>query len=77
MWSPRCAPKATAPAAKSPTSPTKPPWVQAGGIGRTGTSAEIAAVVAFLTGPESFYITGTDVLIDGGQAAGLRRHREH
>nr|GID87081.1 hypothetical protein Ade03nite_60050 [Actinoplanes derwentensis] len=51
--------------------------MQAGGIGRTGTSAEIAAVVAFLTGPESFYITGTDVLIDGGQAAGLRRHREH
>jgi hypothetical protein len=33
-------------------------------------------VVAFLTGPSSLYITGTDILIDGGQAAWLRRHRE-
>ncbi|MGC4808819.1 SDR family oxidoreductase [Micromonospora sp. DT233] len=45
------------------------------GAGRTGTPAEIADVVAFLTGPDSLYITGTDVLIDGGQAAWLRWHR--
>jgi NAD(P)-dependent dehydrogenase (short-subunit alcohol dehydrogenase family) len=45
------------------------------GAGRTGTPAEIAEVVAFLTGPGSLYITGTDVLVDGGQAAWLRWHR--
>ncbi|WP_067705698.1 SDR family oxidoreductase [Actinoplanes awajinensis] len=45
------------------------------GAGRTGTPAEVADVVAFLTGPASLYITGTDVLIDGGQAAWIRWHR--
>jgi NAD(P)-dependent dehydrogenase (short-subunit alcohol dehydrogenase family) len=45
------------------------------GAGRTGTPAEIAEVVAFLTGPGSLYITGTDILIDDGQAAWLRWHR--
>ncbi|MFI7131102.1 SDR family oxidoreductase [Nonomuraea sp. NPDC050153] len=45
------------------------------GAGRTGTPAEVAEVVAFLTGPGSLYITGTDLLIDGGQAAWLRWHR--
>jgi NAD(P)-dependent dehydrogenase (short-subunit alcohol dehydrogenase family) len=45
------------------------------GAGRTGTPAEIAEAAAFLTGPQSLYITGTDLLIDGGQAAWLRRHR--
>ncbi|GAA3634868.1 SDR family oxidoreductase [Kineosporia mesophila] len=45
------------------------------GAGRTGTPGEIAEVVAFLTGPGSLYITGTDILVDGGQAAWLRRHR--
>jgi NAD(P)-dependent dehydrogenase (short-subunit alcohol dehydrogenase family) len=45
------------------------------GAGRTGTPAEVAEVVAFLTGPSSLYITGTDILIDGGQAAWLRWHR--
>ena len=47
------------------------------GIGRTGTPAEIAEAVAFLTGPSSLYITGTDLLIDGGQAAWLRWHSPH
>jgi NAD(P)-dependent dehydrogenase (short-subunit alcohol dehydrogenase family) len=49
--------------------------LRACGIGRTGTPAEVAEAVAFLTGPGSLYITGTDLLIDGGQAAWLRRHR--
>jgi NAD(P)-dependent dehydrogenase (short-subunit alcohol dehydrogenase family) len=51
--------------------------LEACGAGRTGTPAEIAAVVAFLTGPESHYITGTDILIDGGQAAWLHWHNRH
>ncbi|MFI5937713.1 SDR family oxidoreductase [Actinoplanes sp. NPDC051494] len=45
------------------------------GAGRTGTPAEIAEVVAFLTGPGSLYVTGTDILMDGGQAAWIRWHR--
>jgi NAD(P)-dependent dehydrogenase (short-subunit alcohol dehydrogenase family) len=44
------------------------------GAGRTGTPGEIAEAVAFLTGPGSLYITGTDLLVDGGQAAWLRWH---
>jgi NAD(P)-dependent dehydrogenase (short-subunit alcohol dehydrogenase family) len=47
------------------------------GIGRAGTPAEIAEAVALLTGPSSLYITGTDLLIDGGQAAWLRWHSPH
>ncbi|MEU4163978.1 SDR family oxidoreductase [Actinoplanes sp. NPDC026670] len=45
------------------------------GAGRTGTPAEIADAAAFLTGPHSRYITGTDLLVDGGQAAWIRHHR--
>ncbi|MFB4419754.1 SDR family oxidoreductase [Streptomyces sp. QL37] len=45
------------------------------GAGRTGTPGEVAEVAAFLTGPGSLYITGTDILVDGGQAAWLRWHR--
>ncbi|AXG82294.1 SDR family oxidoreductase [Streptomyces paludis] len=45
------------------------------GAGRTGTPGEIAEAVAFLTGPGSLYITGTDLLVDGGQAAWIRCHR--
>jgi NAD(P)-dependent dehydrogenase (short-subunit alcohol dehydrogenase family) len=45
------------------------------GAGRTGTPGEIAEAVAFLTGPGSLYITGTDLLVDGGQAAWIRWHR--
>ncbi|KFF98304.1 short-chain dehydrogenase [Streptomyces scabiei] len=49
--------------------------LEASGAGRTGTPTEIADAVAFLVGPEARYITGTDLLVDGGQAAWLRRHR--
>lgn len=49
--------------------------LEASGAGRTGTPAETAYAVAFLIGPEARYITGTDLLVDGGQAAWLRHHR--
>ena len=39
---------------------------------RTGTSDEIAAAGAFLLGPEAGFITGTDLLIDGGVIAALK-----
>jgi NAD(P)-dependent dehydrogenase (short-subunit alcohol dehydrogenase family) len=40
--------------------------------GRVGTPDDIAAAVAFLSGPEASFITGTDLLVDGG-ATQLRR----
>ena len=44
------------------------------GIGRMGSTGELAEAVAYLAGPGSAYVTGTDLLIDGGQAAWLRWH---
>jgi NAD(P)-dependent dehydrogenase (short-subunit alcohol dehydrogenase family) len=38
---------------------------------REGESHELAAVVAFLCGPEASFLTGTDVLVDGGCVAGI------
>jgi 3-oxoacyl-[acyl-carrier protein] reductase len=35
-------------------------------LGRIGTTADVAASVAFLVGPESSYITGTTLTVDGG-----------
>lgn len=48
--------------------------VRACGIGRSGTPGEIAEAAAFLSGPDARYITGTDLLVDGGQAAWIRHH---
>ena len=39
---------------------------------RTGTSAEIAQAAAFLLGEHARFITGTDLLIDGGVIASIR-----
>ncbi|MGW8434538.1 SDR family oxidoreductase [Nocardiopsis sp. NPDC055879] len=49
--------------------------LRACGIGRSGTPGEIAEAIAFLSGPDARYITGTDLLVDGGQAAWIRHHR--
>lgn len=46
--------------------------VETSPLKRIGTSEDIASVVAFLAGPESSFITGTDILIDGGTTSGLR-----
>jgi NAD(P)-dependent dehydrogenase (short-subunit alcohol dehydrogenase family) len=40
--------------------------------GRIGTADEVAAVAEFLTGPNATYITGTDLVMDGGGLARLR-----
>ena len=46
--------------------------VDASGTGRLGTPADIADVTAFLLGPTASFVTGTDILVDGGAvAAGL------
>ncbi len=42
------------------------------GTGRIGTPDDIAAAVEFLAGPGASFITGTDVLVDGGAIAALR-----
>jgi len=42
------------------------------GARRIGTSDDIAAAAAFLTGPESSFITGNDILVDGGAIAAQR-----
>jgi NAD(P)-dependent dehydrogenase (short-subunit alcohol dehydrogenase family) len=39
------------------------------GTGRVGTPDDIAAAVEFLTGPTSTFVTGTDLLVDGGVVA--------
>lgn len=41
-------------------------------VKRAGTSDEIAAAGAFLLGPDAGFITGTDLLIDGGTIAALK-----
>ncbi|TDZ80692.1 SDR family oxidoreductase [Mycobacteroides salmoniphilum] len=46
--------------------------VDGSAFGRIGTSDDIAAASAFLLGPESSYITGTDLLVDGGVIAAAR-----
>lgn len=40
--------------------------------GRQGTPEDITSAAAFLLGPEASFITGTDLLVDGGVVAGLR-----
>ena len=40
--------------------------------GRIGTPEDIAAAIGWLAGPEASYITGTDLLVDGGMTSALR-----
>ncbi len=40
-------------------------------MGRIGVPEDIAAAVAWLAGPEASYITGTDLLVDGGMTSAL------
>jgi 3-oxoacyl-[acyl-carrier protein] reductase len=51
------------PGATVVTTPRTIPW------GRFGTVGEVASAVAFLISPESQYLTGTSMIIDGGHTA--------
>ncbi|MEV0383205.1 SDR family oxidoreductase [Nonomuraea sp. NPDC050643] len=49
--------------------------VDASNAGRVGTPADIAAAVDFLLGPAAAFISGTDLLVDGGVIAAARTGR--
>jgi 3-oxoacyl-[acyl-carrier protein] reductase len=38
-------------------------------LGRYGTGEEVAALVAFIAGPEASYITGANLTVNGGTKA--------
>lgn len=45
--------------------------IAASAAGRVGTPDDIAAAAEFLLGPHASFITGTDVLVDGGVTAAM------
>ena len=45
------------------------------GTGRIGTPSDIADAVTFLVGPQASFITGTDLLVDGGSVAAVATGR--
>ncbi|MCZ8381477.1 SDR family oxidoreductase [Mycobacterium sp. CPCC 205372] len=45
--------------------------IEASATGRAGTPDDIAAAAAYLLGPESAFVTGTDLLVDGGVTASV------
>jgi NAD(P)-dependent dehydrogenase (short-subunit alcohol dehydrogenase family) len=49
--------------------------IETSAAGRVGTTDEIAAAAAFLLGPDATFITGSDLLIDGGVIAAIRAGR--
>jgi NAD(P)-dependent dehydrogenase (short-subunit alcohol dehydrogenase family) len=48
--------------------PEDPVKTERTALGRYGTLAEVAAAAAFLAGPESSYVTGQNIRVDGGLA---------
>ena len=49
--------------------------IETSAAGRVGTADEVATAAAYFLGPDAGFITGTDLLIDGGVIAALRANR--
>ena len=49
--------------------------IDASPLKRAGTAEEIAGVVAFLLGPDAGFITGADIVADGGAVAAIKTGR--
>jgi NAD(P)-dependent dehydrogenase (short-subunit alcohol dehydrogenase family) len=49
--------------------------IETSAAGRVGTADEVASAAAFLLGPDASFITGSDLLMDGGVIAALRSGR--
>lgn len=56
----------------SPVGGSMRAMIAASASGRLGTADDIAAAAAFLLGPEASFITGTDLLVDGGVMAAIK-----
>lgn len=59
----------------SPAGPVYRAMIETSASGRVGTTDEIASAAAYLLGPEAGFVTGSDLLIDGGVIAAIRAGR--
>lgn len=51
--------------------------IRTSAAGRVGTTDEVATAAAYLLGPDAGFVSGADLLIDGGVIAALRAGRLH
>lgn len=59
----------------SAVGPVYQAMIAASTAGRMGTTNEVAGATAYLLGPEAGFVTGSDLLIDGGVIAAMRAGR--
>ena len=59
----------------SPVGPRYRKMIEVSAAGRGGTPDEIGATAAYLMGSDGAFITGSDLLIDGGVIAAMRSGR--